>query len=162
MSPRAASRFEALGFAQVYDYVAGKADWGSFGLPLEGRRPSETRLGAHVHSDVPACAPSDRMLEVRERVRATGWDTCFVTSEHGVVLGRLGRTALAGDDDVSVEQAMTLGPSTVRPSLELDTAVERMRTQNLTTLPVTRSDGVLIGVLRREDAEHALDSLASA
>jgi predicted transcriptional regulator len=57
---------------------------------------------------------------------------------------------------------MTLGPSTVRPSLELDTAVERMRAQNLTTLPVTRSDGVLIGVLRRQDAEHAFESPASA
>ena len=161
MSPRAASRLEGLGFTQVYDYVAGKADWGSFGLPLEGRRPSSTRVGAHARIDVPACGPQDRMPEVRERVRAAGWETCFVTNEQGVVLGRLGRTALGGDDDGSVEEAMTLGPSTVRPSLELDTAVERMRAQNLTTLPVTRSDGVLIGVLRREDAEHALESLAS-
>lgn len=161
MSPRAASRFESLGFAQVYDYVAGKADWGSFGLPLEGRRPSVTRVGAHARTDVPACCPQDRLSGVRERVRAAGWDTCFVTNGHGVVLGRLGRAALAGGDDVSVEEAMTPGPSTVRPSLELDTAVERMRTQNLTTLPVTRSDGVLIGVLRREDAEHALESSAS-
>jgi CBS domain-containing protein len=161
MSPRAASRLESLGFQQAYDYVAGKADWGSFGLPLEGRRDSTTRVGAHARTDVPACGPDDRMPEVRERVRAAGWDTCFVTNEHGVVLGRLGRTALGGDDDVSVEEAMTLGPSTVRPSLELDTAVERMRAQNLTSLPVTRSDGVLIGVLRREDAEHGLESLAS-
>ena len=46
---------------------------------------------------------------------------------------------------------MTAGPSTVRPSLDLTAAVERMRSQNLTGLPVTRSDGVLIGLLRRED-----------
>jgi CBS domain-containing protein len=51
---------------------------------------------------------------------------------------------------------MTLGPSTVRPSLELDKAVERMRRQHLTSLPVTRSDGVLVGIIRREDAERAL------
>src|SRR5688572_23586838 len=42
MSPRAASRLETLGFEQVYDYVAGKADWGSGGLPLEGENGSET------------------------------------------------------------------------------------------------------------------------
>jgi Mg/Co/Ni transporter MgtE len=155
MSPRAASRLEALGFTQVYDYVAGKADWGSFGLPLEGRRPSCTRVGAHVRTDVPACGPADRMAEVRERVRAD-WDTCFVTNAERVVVGRLGRAALAGGDDVSVEEAMTLGPSTVRPSLELDKAVERMRRQNLTSLPVTRSDGVLVGIIRRDDAERAL------
>jgi len=156
VSPRAASRLEALGFTQVYDYVAGKADWGSFGLPLEGRRPSSTRVGAHVRTDVPACGPADRMAEVRERVRAADWDTCFVTNAERVVVGRLGRAALAGDDDVSVEEAMTLGPSTVRPSLELDKAVERMHRQNLTSLPVTRSDGVLVGIIRRDDAERAL------
>ena len=158
MSPRAAWRLESIGFTRVYDYVAGKADWGSFGLPLEGRRDNSTRVGAHVRTDVPACRPDDRMQEVRERVRAAGWDTCFVTNEHGVVLGRLGRAALGRDDDVSVEEAMTLGPSTVRPSYELDAAAERMQKQNLTTLPVTRSDGVLVGVLRRDDAERALDA----
>jgi hypothetical protein len=35
MSPRAASRLESIGFEQVYDYVAGKADWGSACLPLK-------------------------------------------------------------------------------------------------------------------------------
>src|ERR671935_2524962 len=156
MSPRAASRLEALRFAEVHDYVAGIADWASFGFPIEGEHHSGTRVGAHARTDVPACGPRDRMTDVRERVRAAGWDTCFVTDERGVVLGRLGRSALASDDDVSVEEAMTLGPSTIRPALELDKAVERMRTQNLTSLPVTRSDGVLVGVLRRDDAEQAL------
>jgi Mg/Co/Ni transporter MgtE len=155
MSPRAAARLEALGFTQVYDYVAGKADWGSFGLPLEGRRPSSTRVGAHVRTDLPACGAHDRMADVRRHVRSEGWDTCFVTNREKVVVGRLGLAALAGDDEVSVEEAMTLGPSTVRPSLELDKALERMCEQNLTSLPVTRSDGVLVGVLRREDAEQA-------
>src|SRR5260370_41543306 len=117
MAPRAASRLESLGFAQVYDYVAGKADWGSFGLPLEGRRDNTTRVGAHAHTDVPACGPADRMPEVRERVRAAGWDTCFVTDEEGVVLGRLGRAALRGEGGVSVEEAGTPGPSTGRARL---------------------------------------------
>src|SRR5919204_5773320 len=102
MSPRAAARLEALGFAHVYDYVAGKADWGSFGLPLEGRRPSSTRVGPYVRSDVPACGPDDRMHDVRDAVRAEGWDTCFVTDHDGVVVGRLGRAALAGGEDVLV------------------------------------------------------------
>jgi Mg/Co/Ni transporter MgtE len=157
MSPRAASRLEALGFGQVYDYAAGKADWASFGLPIEGAHHSGTRVGSHARTDVPACGLDGRMPQVREHVRAAGWDTCFVTDGRGVVVGRLGRAALGGSDDVSVEEAMTLGPSTVRPALELEKAVERMRRQDLTTLPVTRSDGVLVGVLRREDAERALE-----
>jgi Mg/Co/Ni transporter MgtE len=95
------------------------------------------------------------LREVCERVRNSGWDTCFVIDERRVVLGRLGRSALARDGDVSVEEAMTSGPSTVRPSLELSRAVERMEAQQLSSLPVTHSDGVLVGVIRREDAERA-------
>src|SRR5438128_1038453 len=111
MSPRAASRLEGLGFAPVHDYAAGKADWGSFGLPIEGERHSGTRVGAHAHTDVPACRPADRMPDIRARILASGWDTCFVTDEHGVVLGRLGHAALARDDDISVQEAMTPGSS---------------------------------------------------
>jgi Mg/Co/Ni transporter MgtE len=125
-------------------------------LPLEGRRDSATRVGAHARTDVPTCLLGERLRDVRERVRNSGWDTCFVVDARRVVLGRLGRSALARDGDVSLEEAMTAGPSTVRPSLELDRAVERMRAQRLTSLPVTRSDGVLVGVIRREDAERAL------
>jgi predicted transcriptional regulator len=96
------------------------------------------------------------MLEVRARVRASGWDDCIVTTREGVVAGRLVREALAADTDVSAEESMTLGPRTVRPSFELDRAVERMRAQDVTSLPVTRSDGTLLGVTRREDAERVL------
>src|SRR5439155_717487 len=152
MSPRAAWRLESIGFTRVYDYVAGKADWGSFGLPLEGRRHSGTRVGAHLQTDVPTCLIGESLREVCERVRSQGWDTCFVVNEERIVLGRLGRATLGRDDDASVEDAMTAGPSTVRPSLDLTAAVERMRSQNLTNLPVTRSDGALLGLIRRDDA----------
>jgi CBS domain-containing protein len=51
---------------------------------------------------------------------------------------------------------MTLGPSTIRPSARLRDVVERMRTQQLRSLPVTTCDGRLVGLLLREDAERAL------
>jgi CBS domain-containing protein len=158
MSPRAAWRLDSIGFRGVYDYTAGKVDWGSFGLPLEGARPSSTRVGAHARPGVPTCTPHERLREVCDRVDAAGWDTCFVVNEQRVVLGRLGRTALSGREDITAEEGMTAGPSTVRPSFELDKAVARIETQHLTGLPVTRSDGVLLGLLRREDAEQALAS----
>jgi Mg/Co/Ni transporter MgtE len=158
MSPRAAWRLETIGFT-AHDYVAGKADWGSSGLPLEGTRGSETRVGAHLRRDVPTCRLDERLADVRARVRAAGWNTRFVVTDEDVVLGRLGRGALARKDDANVEDAMTPGPSTVRPSLELEQAVERMRRQDLTTLPATTSDGRLFGLLEREAAEQALHEL---
>src|SRR5215217_1440687 len=94
MSPRAASRLESIGFERVYDYVAGKADWGSAALPLEGAEGSETRVGAYVRTDVPNCRLDDNLQDVCARLEESGWDTCFVLNEERVVLGRIGRRAI--------------------------------------------------------------------
>jgi Mg/Co/Ni transporter MgtE len=84
----------------------------------------------------------------------------LVVNDEQIVLGRLGSAALARRHELSVEETMSAGPSTVRPSLELDRAVERMRRQDLTTLPVTTSDGRLVGLLARDAAERALRELS--
>ena len=159
MSPRAAWRLESIGFTRAYGYVAGKADWGSFGLPLEGTKGP--LAGEYVRADVPTCRLEERLQDVRRKVSGAGWDTCIVVNEHGVVLGRLGRKALAMEEDVAVEAVMTAGPSTVRPSITLADIVERMQSQKLTSALVTRSDGTLVGLLRRTDAEAALSTASS-
>ena len=155
MSPRAASRLESIGFEQVYDYSAGKADWGSFGLPLDGDADSGTRVGAHLRTDVPTCRFEDRLPELCRRLDESGWETCFVVNNQGVLLGRIGRAAIRGRQDVSAEEAMTPGPSTIRPSARLDAVAERMQRQCLTTLPVTTPDGSLVGLITRRDVERA-------
>lgn len=90
------------------------------------------------------------------RARLGEWDTCFVLDADGVVLGRLGRSALRSDEDVSAQEAMTNGPGTIRPSARLEWCVDRMRTRDLSNLPVTSSDGRFLGLLTREGAERAL------
>jgi Mg/Co/Ni transporter MgtE len=100
---------------------------------------------------VPTCLLSDRLEEVRERVRAAGWDTCIVLNEQRVVLGRLGRKAIAADSEETVEEAMTPGPSTVRPSIGTEALLERMRERNLRSYVVTTPDGRLVGFVRREE-----------
>jgi hypothetical protein len=104
----------------VHDYAAGKADWGSFGLPLEGAEGSETRVGGYLRTDVPNCRLDDRLQEVCARLDESGWDTCFVLNDEGVVLGRIGRRAIRGRADITAEEAMTPGPSTIRPSARLE------------------------------------------
>ena len=108
-----------------------------------------------MRADVPVCRLEDGLDEVRRRVREAGWDTCFVIDGDRVVLGRLGRAAITGTEPGITENAMTPGPSTIRPSARLRQTVERMRSQNLSSLPVTTSDGRLVGLLLREDAEAA-------
>ena len=102
---------------------------------------------------MPTCALADRLADVRERVRAAGWDACIVVNQHRVVLGRLGRKALAADTDESIEEAMTPGPSTVRPSIGTDALLERMRARNLTSILVTTPDGRLVGLVLRAELE---------
>src|SRR6266446_5209794 len=140
-------------FPHVNDYVAGKKDWGSYGLPHEGTNVPELLAGDVAHREVPTCALADRLAEVRERVRATDWDTCIVVNKQRVVLGRLGRKALAADTDESVEEAMRAGPSTVRPSIGTKALLERIRARNLTSILVTTPDGRLVGLVLRAEVE---------
>jgi len=142
-----------MGFPRVYDYVAGKKAWGSYGLPREGARVPARTAGDVARRDVPTCALGDRLAEVQELVRAAGWDTCIVVNEQRVVLGRLGRKALGSETDLSAEEAMTPGPNTVRPSIGADALLERIRERKLTSFLVTTPDGRLVGLVRRDDLE---------
>jgi CBS domain-containing protein len=152
MSPRAASRLEALGFPRVYDYTAGKADWGSFALPLEGNADSSTRVLSVAASMVPTCHLEESVPDVAARL-PNGWDISVVINDENIVLGTLGRNALHSNRQTSVEDAMAAGPSTIRPSARLGDIAIRMRDQKLTRIIVTRSDGLLLGAVRAEDIE---------
>lgn len=156
MSPRAACRLESLGFKNVFDYVTGLADWTANGLPTEGRLSTILRAGDVVRRDVPTCRLDDRIGDVASQVDAAGDNVCIVTSEVGVVLGRLRRSALKAEPDATVESVMESGPTTTRPDDILEEVTERLRKRKVGSILVTTSTGQLIGVLYRKDAEDAL------
>ncbi|HEX9269637.1 MAG TPA: CBS domain-containing protein [Candidatus Limnocylindria bacterium] len=155
MGPRAAWRLESLGFSNVFWYRAGKADWGAAGLPVAGRAAHVPTLGHHARRDVPTCRPDEPVSAVSGRVRAAGWNTCFVVTADRVVLGRLHDTELDGRGDVPARDAMRNGPSTWRPNVTVDEMLDRMREEGLTTAPVTDSEGRLVGLALIEDLEAA-------
>ena len=166
MSPRAACRLESLGFTQVYDYTTGLADWTANGLPTEGKKVGVVREGVvcrdalrardAVRTDVVTCRLADTIGHVNDRLKAARQRQCIVTSEDGVVLGRLRSRQLEGDPDALVEAAMESGPATIRPDISLAEFAERMRARNVGSVLVTTSTGQLIGVLYRTDAEEKL------
>src|SRR5919197_3454342 len=131
MSPRAACRLETLGFADVYDYVAGKQEWLAYGLPTEGERSAVLTAGDIARKDVVTCGLSDRIGHVRENARRSDYGFALVVSATGVLLGQLRRAALEGNADATAERAMEAGPSTVRPDADLAALVERLRTRDL-------------------------------
>jgi hypothetical protein len=85
-----------MGFEQVYEYEDGKRDWGSFGLPREGTLAEQPSGSDVARADVPTCLLSDDLSEVRRRVRKSGWDTCIVVNNGGIVLARFTRHWIRG------------------------------------------------------------------
>ena len=153
MSPRAAWRLESLGFVEVYDYAAGKADWFARGLPIEGERAEVPRIGGVARTDVPRCRLDEPVDDVADRVRAGGWDTCIVVNDHDVVLGRLFPSELEAAGTADVEEVMRSGPSTFRPNVTVEEMVRFMDDRGISTAVVTTSEGRLVGLLRRTDVE---------
>jgi Mg/Co/Ni transporter MgtE len=105
-----------------------------------------------ARKDAPTCRLDEPIGEVRERVRAAGWDACVVVNEERVVLGFLREAELEEPRDEPVEQVMRPGPSTFRPHVPIEEMAHFMVDHDLPTSPVTSSDGRLIGILRRQDA----------
>jgi len=152
MSPRAAWRLESLGFREVYDYVAGKLDWMAAGLPTEGTNAQHPRAGDVARKDVPTAQLDERLGDVRERVRAKGWEAVVVINSERVVLGLLRSKELEKDPDLRMEQAMRPGPSTFRPYVSMKEMAENMTKHMLESSPITTSDGRLVGLLLQKDA----------
>ncbi len=160
MSPRAAWRLESLGFTRVYDYAGGKTDWAGSGYPVEG-----------THADIPSpgslarpsttCTLGERVGDVAQRLEKEDANACIVTTEDGIVLGRLRKKHLSDDEDRTVEEAMEPGPTTVRYDEALTGLVKRMQGAGVASIVVTEPSGKLIGEMHRSDAEALLEQVKS-
>lgn len=159
MSPRAAWRLETLGFADVYDYVAGKLDWLAAGLPAESASARRPRAADVARRDVPTCSLEEPMGVVRQKVGAAGWDVCAVVNSERVVLGLLRAEQLDAPGDRRAEEAMRPGPSTFRPHVPVEEMARFMVHHDLPSAPITTSDGQLLGLLVRDDAVRAAQDL---
>jgi CBS domain-containing protein len=116
-----------------------------------GRNASRPRAGDVARREVPTCRLDESIGEVRERVRAAGWNACVVVNDERVVLGLLRAEELRRGDE-PIERVMRPGPSTFRPHVPIEELAHHMIHHDLPASPVTTSDGRLVGLLRREDA----------
>ncbi len=158
LSARAAWRLESLGFTRVFRYAAGKADWLANGLPREGRQAGIPHAGELARTNTPTCHLNDRVGDVYDRVRASGWDACVVVNGRRVPLGTLSLDAMVSDPNAAAEQLMEPGPATIRPSWSFEETSEYLEGQNLDRALVTTSEGILIGVYSKSDAARHMDN----
>lgn len=157
MSPRAACRLETLGFEQVFDYAPGKAEWLGHGLPVEGTEADAITAGRLVHEDVVRASLGDPVGAVRDRVEGSPFPLAVVVSGDGVVLGRLGTEALDSAPELPVEEVMQSGPPTMRPHVDLQEALGRLRRNELEHGLVTTADGKLMGLISRAEVARQLE-----
>jgi CBS-domain-containing membrane protein len=136
----------------VYDYVPGKVDWLARGLPTEGERAADERVGDRAHDDVVTCGLDAQAGEMRERIDASPYGFALVTGADGTLLGRLRRSALE-DASGTAEELMSPGPSTVRPDGAIDELREKLDDKDLKTAIVSTPEGRLIGVVRRSELD---------
>ena len=83
---------------------------------------------------------------------------CIVVNDAGIVQGRLRGRALEETPEATAEEAMEIGPTTIRPNEPLEPLVERMHRRGVRTVIVSDLQGRLVGILYREDAERALEA----
>lgn len=154
LSARAAWRLSSLGFTQVFRYTAGKADWLANGLPVEGTEARTPGAGDLADLDVPTCSRTERVGEIKDRVRKDGWNLCVVVNDQLVVLGLLRANDLDhADPKWSAEEAMERDPLTYRLNAALEEVAETMQRQRIDSVLVTTTDGKLFGLLKQEDIE---------
>ncbi len=155
MSPRAAWQLEAMGFSDVSDFVDGKIEWLSHGLPVEGRGPHHAVVGEVADRDaVLTCRLGDQVGDVAKRLDRVPHDYCVVLNDHDIVLGRMRTKNVQGPAGTRVEHVMESGPTTVRPSEPAKALLERMKKRNVPAVIVTTNKGGLLGAATQEALER--------
>jgi CBS domain-containing protein len=114
--------------------------------------------GEIARRGTPTCALDDKVGDVRENVLAVGRYVCIVVNDAGIVEGRLRGTALEETPEATAEEAMEIGPTTIRPNEPLKPLVDRMHRRGVRTIIVSDLKGHLVGILYRQDADSALEA----
>ena len=130
--------------------MAGKLDWLSSELPVEGTLAETVTVGMLADRNVPTCRPTELLSEVRNRPAETRWKACVVINDARVVLGLLPND-LEDDEDPIVDGIMELGPTTFRPYISAEQMADYIEGKGLDTILITTSDGRLVGALTEED-----------
>jgi rhodanese-related sulfurtransferase len=148
LSARGAAILEALGFDDVYDYVASKVAWMATGRPVEGTTAASSRAGA-LARPVPTCRLDEPLAAVVDRFDDTG---IVVAVDHDrTILGVLRAEVRHLPADTPLHDVVRFDPPSVRPSITAADLAKSMKKDGRSYVLVSFLDGVLIGVIRAGD-----------
>lgn len=148
-----------MGFTDVYDFVDGKIEWLSYGLPVEGKGPRFAVAGQIADRNaVLACRVGDHVGDVAPQLDTVAHDYCVVLNDEDIVLGRMRKKNVQGPPEAAVEHVMESGPTTVRPNEPAKGLLDRMRKKDVAAVIVTTNKGRLMGAATQEALERLLGS----
>src|SRR2546427_11416826 len=116
-----------MGFTDVHDYAAGKADWIAMGLPTE-HRDTRKRIEEVARKDAPTCSVLDRIGQVRTKL-PEGWNVCVVLNTDRIVLG-LAELSTDSDANQSIEEIMRPALFLFRPGRPVSEPCQYMQQKN--------------------------------
>jgi rhodanese-related sulfurtransferase len=148
-SARAAARLESFGFTAVHDFRPGKVAWLAAGLPSEGRRRAEQRVGAIGTTDVALVPAGATVGEAATKVGEG--DVGIVVNDDLVVLGIVRPETFGLDPATPVADVVQPGPSTFRPSMTVRELVDYFRSSDESRAIVSAHTGRFLGLIRRDD-----------
>jgi rhodanese-related sulfurtransferase/CBS domain-containing protein len=150
LSSRAAALLDALGYTEVYDYVASKTGWMGEGLPTEGTARASARAGTIARS-APTCTLDATVGDLHDHFGED--DLCVVVDESQTVLGVVRRDVLSLPASTGVLAAMQPGPPSVRPSITASELAQSMEDDARRYVLVTTGLGRLLGLIARPDLD---------
>jgi len=119
------------------------------GMPVEGMLTEITIQ--RIVREVPTCELGEKLVDVKARI-ADDWNICVVVDPETIVLGLLDLTLLQ-DSKGSIEDVMNPAPLTLRPSVLIAEALAHFEESHLMFALVTKSNGELMGAVRKKDLE---------
>jgi CBS domain-containing protein len=155
MSQRAAWQLERYGFSDVHDFVHGKAYWLASGRASVRDEPID-RVVDHLAVDVATVDPVDTVDKALHQLNASDHDLVVVLGQNRVVLGSAPSSVLAqAAPESTVAEVMAVGPTTIRPDVQVDAVRERMSKRDVRSLIVTRPTGELLGLLHATEGNKS-------
>ena len=146
---------EAFGFEEIYDYLAGKADWLASDLPAEATTVTRPMTG-DLTRFAETCGLSEQAGAVAERLRDASQAVGIVVHSADIVVGQVELYQLERHQDRHIEDLMELGPKTFRPDTDPEAPLSFMKQHHTDQAIVTRPDGALLGLIERSAIEQVI------
>ncbi len=145
LSSRGAALLEAYGFDEVYDYTGSKVAWLAMHLPYEGTVPLAMRAGT-LARPATTCTADTAVADLPD---AGPGGVVLVVDQDNRVLGSVRPEELNGAG-TALDVAFP-APGSVRPSIQADELAQSMDKSGESHVVVSKLDGVLIGIVERDD-----------